>query len=99
MINCSMKCIFIIFILFFSVSFTQNLPSAKCTQFLKTLEYNYKHNKTQCIFNLNLVNSTIFPYLVDSGKIIDDMGFPGQCQKNKQNLYSTVRMKVNANNN
>lgn len=37
----------------------------------------------------------MLPYLVDSGKMLDDMGFPDSCVKNQQHSYNTVIIEGN----
>lgn len=34
------------------------------------------------------------PYMILSGKGIDDMGFPGMCMDNPKYAFTTVKMKA-----
>lgn len=52
-------------------------------------------SKDMYINILTIVAQTMTPYLILSGKSLDDLGFPGSCIKDQNSYsYSTVRVHI-----
>lgn len=66
----------------------------QCQAFILRLTHLFNTNKTACKIIIDLVSTEIAPYALSSGKLADDLGFPGICVKNSEHSYFTVEIKA-----
>lgn len=72
--------------------------SQQCISYLQTLKNQSLSNPTACTPPLYVVLHSMTPYLILSGKSIDDLGFPGSCEQDDEKYrYSTVEVTIETN--